>query len=297
MLSSSPVEPVSSRGCARARDMTAEATVEVEKKIVEVAPRSQSVVKSAGRVLEVMELFEDIRRPARVGEISERLRYPQSSTSVLLRCLVDLGYLMFDAATRHYCPSYRISLMGSWLLGSAGQLGRLSDLMEQVSRETGETVVIAARNGIYAQYIHVIQATNPLRFHIPVGARRLLAWSAAGFVLLGDASESDIQKLVRRANAEMTDRPRLIIQDVLANVQEARDQGYFVSRGLVTPGGGQIAMRLPKELDQYGNPLVLGVSAVMENLSRNEHAIVTSMQSAVRCCLSYSQDQTPLLRQ
>jgi len=264
-------------------------------RITDVAPPSRSAVKSAGRVLEVLELFEDLRRPARVGEIAERLQYPQSSTSVLLRCLVDLGYATYDADSRTFCPSYRMSLMGSWVLGSAIQMGRLAQVMEEVSRETGETVVVASRNGVYAQYIHVIQATNPIRFHIPVGARRLLVWSGVGFMLLRDTPEAEIHKLVRRANAEHDDRPRIDIQAVLANVARARRQGHIVSRGLVTPGGGAIAVDLPRELDKYGNRLVLGVCAVIENLDRSTEKIVASMQGAItRCLAAPHRDKNPL---
>ena len=36
-------------------------------------PRSAGAVKSAGRVLQVLEFFEDVRRPARATEISEAL--------------------------------------------------------------------------------------------------------------------------------------------------------------------------------------------------------------------------------
>jgi DNA-binding IclR family transcriptional regulator len=253
--------------------------------VAEVAPPARSAVKSAGRVLEILELFEDLRRPARVGEIAERLQIPQSSTSVLLRSLVDVGYVTFDPVGRTFCPSYRISLMGAWVLGSAIEMGQLARLMDEVSRETGETVVISSRNGVYAQYIHVIQATNPIRFHIPVGARRLLVWSGAGFMLLRDVPEAEIRKLVRRTNAERPKEPRIDLDKVLANVDTARRQGFFVSRGLVTPGGGHIGVHLPPELDRYGNTLVLGVCAVLDNLDRSQDAILASMRSAIERCL------------
>ncbi len=43
------------------------------------------VVKSAGRVLQIFEFFDEVRREANVVEICATLGYPQSSTSALLR--------------------------------------------------------------------------------------------------------------------------------------------------------------------------------------------------------------------
>ena len=50
-------------------------------------------VKSADRVFDLLELFERVRRPLRVGEIAERLGVPQSSVSMLLRTMVARGYM------------------------------------------------------------------------------------------------------------------------------------------------------------------------------------------------------------
>ena len=52
-----------------------------------------SVVKSAHRVLRIFEYFDEIERPAAMTEIARRLNYPPSSTSALLKSLVELGYL------------------------------------------------------------------------------------------------------------------------------------------------------------------------------------------------------------
>ena len=53
----------------------------------------RSPIKSAERVLDVLGLFSEFRRPLRLHEISTALGYPQSSTTVLLKSLMILGYL------------------------------------------------------------------------------------------------------------------------------------------------------------------------------------------------------------
>ena len=63
---------------------------------------SRDVVKSAARVIHVLEYFDDVRRAVSVSEIAEHHDWPVSSTSVLMRSLVTLGYLDYEAGTRTY---------------------------------------------------------------------------------------------------------------------------------------------------------------------------------------------------
>jgi hypothetical protein len=48
--------------------------------------------------------------------------------------------------------------------------------LEEIARETGDTVIHPARNGIYSQFIHVIQARSRMRFLVPQGLRRLAVY-------------------------------------------------------------------------------------------------------------------------
>jgi DNA-binding IclR family transcriptional regulator len=245
-----------------------------------------SGVKSASRVLQIFELFDEVRLPLKVGEIAEKLDYPQSSTSVLLRSLVGTGYVDYDPATRSYLPTARVGLLGSWCIGGPFRTTAIAQLVDQLSRVTGQTVVLAGRNGIYAQYIHVVQATQPLRMHVPIGALRPLVWSTAGFVLMRDYEESEIRTLVRRTNAEAVAPQRPIaVADVLGRIEQARKQGYGFSRALVTPGTGMICVPLPGTESDSRHPLAICVSGWVETMERDETAIVRLIREAIVACM------------
>lgn len=252
--------------------------------IIDAAPGDNTVVKSAARVLRIFEFFDDVQRAARLSEISKRLELPPSSTSMLLHSLVQLGYLAHDPALHSFKPTLRVGMLGSWTTGPIAHDGWFARTLHELSSKTGETISIAARNGIYAQYIRVIQATNALRIHVPTGTRRLLVWSAAGFALLSEADEKEIAALVRRTNAEeRSSRDKIEVGQVLKNIDQLRRQGYFFSQGLVTPGGGHIAMRLPLAgPESHGQAYALGVAGWVERIERNEKHIVRIMRSALR---------------
>lgn len=80
-----------------------------------MATSASRTIKSAHRVLEILEYFDQDRRVATVMEMSRTLNYPQSSTSELLRCLTRLGYLHYNRVRRTYSPTARVALLGAWV--------------------------------------------------------------------------------------------------------------------------------------------------------------------------------------
>jgi DNA-binding IclR family transcriptional regulator len=248
-----------------------------------VAPRASGAVKSATRVLQVLEFFDEIQREARVAEVAERLAFPQSSTSILLKCLLDLGYLDYQAETRSFLPSPRVTMLGAWLDKGPVRDGRLIRMVEEISQRTGDTVILAARHGIYAQYIHVTQARSPMRFHVPQGSRRLVTWSGTGFALLAQASEEDVRALCLRTNAEAPpSQAKVSFARCWDNIASLMKNGYFFSRALVTPGAGSIAMVLPNKIDLHDRPLAIAVSGPLNDFVRREHEIVAMMRDVIR---------------
>jgi DNA-binding IclR family transcriptional regulator len=228
--------------------------------VLDAAAAPRGTVKSAVRVLSILETFDDVRRPMRAGEIAARLDYPQSSTSYLLRDLVDLGYLDYDPVARTYIPTPRVALLGTWTASNTVSAGPLVRLARQAALETRRTITLAVRNGIHACYIHVQEPGDDPPLHVPIGTRRLLAWSASGFAILTAEREERIRPLVQRTNAEarMADPP-LNAATVLAHVRRCRGQGWFFSDGMVTPGHGHVAMLLPPSMTD-GRTVAIGVA-------------------------------------
>jgi DNA-binding IclR family transcriptional regulator len=234
---------------------------------------SDHVVKSAGRVLRILELFDVLRREALVSEVSELLSFPQSSTSVLLRSLVITGYLYFNPETRAFGPTTRVALLGSWINGPIVSDGVLSRLIESVSRRTGQAVVLAVRNRIWSEYIHVVQGTDPLRMFMIKGSRRPLVDSGTGFALLAELPDNEIKRITLRYNAESGEH--VSMSGLLDEVNKVRSQGWSSSYDRVTKGGGIISMRLPPLENQ--ERLVIGIAGSTSILRENESRFVNAL--------------------
>jgi DNA-binding IclR family transcriptional regulator len=193
-----------------------------------------SVVKSAGRALQVLEYFDSVQREACVSEISRALQCPQSSTSVLLRSLVHLGYLQNDRNRRTYYPTRRVSLLGNWVDPAMVRQGELLMQADALAARTGQAVVIATINGLQAQYIYVNRSqAAPASFDaFHVGMHSSLARTAVGKALLAGHSDKYVSQLAWRVNGERSEHEPLIhAPALLAELERGRERGWFAGEG------------------------------------------------------------------
>lgn len=242
---------------------------------------TDQIVKSAGRVLRILELFDVLKREAHVSEVSELLDLPQSSTSVLLRSLVVMGYLTYNAPTRAFAPTTRVALLGNWINAPLLSDGPLIRLMHRLNVRTGQAVVLAVRNHIWSQYIHVVQATSPIRLYVVKGSRRPLACSATGITLISHLSDREITRIGVRYNAEPQEvEVNVPVATLLERVQAARDCGYAFQHDTVTAGAGVIAMRLPS-LGKSEECLSIGIAAPTHVLYENKDNFILALHEEI----------------
>lgn len=203
-------------------------------------------IKSAERTLAIFEYFASKQRPLTIRDISQGLRIPQSSTSALVRALVTLGYLERDTATRTYYPTVRIAILGTWTHRRMANLGRVPDMIVDMAERTGESAILAARNGIHSQYLFVRQRVDIERAEIDFGILRPLACSATGWAILSGEDDAEIGRIVRRTQAE-AERPHWRETAALApeKIALCRERGYALSAGETSPGVGAVAVGVP----------------------------------------------------
>ena len=226
--------------------------------------RSQPV-KSAARVIEVLELFTADPRPLSLKEISTRLGYPQSSTTVLMKSLMSLGYLNYDPARRVYFPTLRVTRLGEWIPQALFGAGKVLDVMNDIHNATGEVVALAVLNDVYIQYIKVIQSSHPLRIHIEEGAMRLATRSAAGWMLLSMKSDGEVDKLARRANiAVQTVSERVNVGEFVKMMPQIRRENWAYTEN--TPYLGAATVCVPLSITLQGQPVTLGMGGPVERL-------------------------------
>jgi DNA-binding IclR family transcriptional regulator len=155
-------------------------------------------VKSALRVFEVLEYFDEIKRVASLSEISRLLGYPLSSTSGLLQSMVDVGYL--TQTHKQYRPSFRVALLGSWVASDIAPEASVLKMMEWVGAQSSQTIVLAVPEPVQVRYIRVVPATSTMRMHVTPGALRPYPTSGLGRLFLSKMPDEKIVEIVHVYN-------------------------------------------------------------------------------------------------
>jgi DNA-binding IclR family transcriptional regulator len=229
------------------------------------------VVKSVGRVFEVLEAFNEVRRPMLAIDIAKRLDYPASSTSALLKSMVTLGYLSFDRRDRRYFPTIRIAIVSEYLHGALFGQGSLMALMGDLHSLIGETIILGVRKDLEAQYVHIIPGIYPIMLNVPPGTVRPLHRSGMGWALLGQCDDAEIAQVAARLDTDA--------RALRSIVEEVRTLGYARSYGTYVAGSGIIAMNLPG--NSPDRRVAVGAGGPVERLRAREREIVRSMRAAI----------------
>lgn len=242
----------------------------------------QSAVKSAVRVLELLEFFDRIERAAPVSEIARELGWPQSSTSMLVGSLIDRGYLT-STPDRKIQPTARVPMLGRWVDVWITD-GRISQLMRDLGQETGETILLGIPSDIHAVYIDAIPATKPMRLQLPRGTLRPIADSGMGVLLLSGMADDEVARRVARVNAALPpEAPPLKLEEVMAEVRDVREKGFAMSTNRVVSGAGIVCVLLPRAVREQ--PVGLGIGGLSSGIEENAAEFVALLRAKIAAYL------------
>lgn len=239
-----------------------------------------SVVKSAGRVFEVLELFNNERKALTATGIARNLKYPASSAVALLKSLVNRGYLSYDPAERTYFPTIQLPLMTRWLEDSFYTDGHLLDLMDEVARATGETVYLAWQNDLEMHLARAkIGAREPASGALE--PRLPIFDSVSGLTALTLKRDVEIAQLAERASMlGKASGTKIDLPSAMDRIRTFRTQGYGVGYDTPQPGSGRLAWAFrPKTVNRA---LVMMVAGPTERIKADTKAITQLIQTVLR---------------
>lgn len=221
-------------------------------------------VKSAARVLRVLDHFDEIQTGSTVNEIAAALQMPASSASNLLTQMHVAGYLDHWKNGRGYIPSVRVSTLGIWVAPTLGSGGPIVNLMHQLSEATSELIVLAIRRGDTIRYIHTVPAKSTVRVHKSIGTVLPLTLSGIGRIFMSSMSEKSVREAVFRHNQSAGAEHHVFLSEIQKDLQEIRLRGYAKSPERLMPGASGLAVAVPTGATT--EPMVLALSAVAQTI-------------------------------
>lgn len=232
-------------------------------------------VKSASRVLDLLELLALEQQGRSLTSIAERLGLPKSSTLGLLRTLVGRGYVAREPDDRYrLCNAFR----AEGFARHGRLLGVAPAIMRKMADELGETVILGglASAGTVRLLAKEV-AGRDIRFDIEL-SRQLPAYcTAIGRILiaqLGDDEARDILGAAPRkgpTSSTITDKAAL-----WDRIEQARSTGVAIVEEEFALGGTGVATLIP---GSAGNPkAALNIGCITARFHERREEIVAALR-------------------
>jgi len=254
---------------------------------------SEVTVKSSMRTLEILEYCDSVQRPVTISELVSQLRYPQSSTSVLVQSLVNAGYLAHGADGRSVVPTSRVAQLGSWIEQPINRPD-IKRLMTSLGEATGLTIVLGVPHNIFVRYIDVVPGRLAMRLDIPVSTRLPLVASGMGNLLLSRMSDAEIARIHARVMSMLrhhgrdglraseiadlwNENPQPPTLEALMNsIRLTRQRGYSLSNETVTMGAGIVSVPMP--IGPMEPPLGLGIAGLSARIQGSVDSLLDTLE-------------------
>ncbi|MFG3201577.1 IclR family transcriptional regulator [Streptomyces sp. NPDC048192] len=187
-------------------------------------------VKSAVRTVELLEYFAGKPGMHSLAAVQEAVGYPKSSLYMLLRTLVELGWVETDATGTRYGIGVRALLVGTSYIDGDEVVAAARPTLDRLSDDTTETIHLARLDGINVVYLATRQSQHYLRPFTRVG-RRLPAHSTSlGKAILATYSDEQVRKLLPETLPALTENTLTDREKLIEELHQVREQGFAVDR-------------------------------------------------------------------
>lgn len=194
--------------------------------------KQTATVKSADRVLDILELFAERQEPINLSELSRELDLPASSAHKLLQNLLARGYLETESQGKTFRLGYKLFEIGSRYAQRTDLSGEFQYAAQRIVDELNESVFLSIRNQDKALYVAEKQSTHPVRFVSHLGMQLPLHATAMGKTLLSGMTDEEIGKLYPdKQLGRLTDTTITDFDELMGQIAAIRTEGIGTSMG------------------------------------------------------------------
>jgi DNA-binding IclR family transcriptional regulator len=200
-------------------------------------PPASAQVKSAERVLQILDLLAQHPEGLSFPQLVKVLALPKSSLYALLRVLTSRRYVEFDEPRRVYRLGLRIWETGQAYMAHHQLVHEARPVMNTIVGAINETVQLAVLDGLENVYLAKVDCSHPIRLQSEVGRRLRAHATGLGKVLLAYLPAAELAaRLDGQQLARFTPQTITAISPLLADLARTRERGYALDDQEYTPG-------------------------------------------------------------
>ncbi|MFO7988731.1 MAG: IclR family transcriptional regulator [Desulfotignum sp.] len=206
-------------------------------------PAENKKLNAIEKALEIMLRFQDVNKASwGIRELSAELDFSPATVQRILTALKAYGFVRQDPRTRQYFVGNIFYRFLENLNHSSNLTGIGRQFLEDLARQTRETVYLNVIQGNLRICIDSIESTKVLKAGMPVGNQSPLYAGASAKCLLAFSSDAFQQEYVDAISPTPMTGNTIVDKDALmAELKKIVLRGYAVSLGERTPGIGSVS--------------------------------------------------------
>lgn len=219
--------------------------------------RPKTTATAIDRALDLLSLFEDLRRPAGNQELSDLSGLPKSTVSRVTSALVRANLLVHKLDSDRYHLGPRVLALAH-AYKRANPIGELiGPAMQKVAEQTRGTIGLAARDGTDMVYLNIWRGVSHITIRQDVGSRMPIANSALGLAYLAALREHERRAVLADIRQHDGGNWPETLERVEQAVEQVRRYGYCMGIGVWQPDVNGVAVAL--RWGDYGEAYALNL--------------------------------------
>jgi len=202
----------------------------------EAEDRQRSGVQSIGRGFAILEQVAQHREGIGLAELSKLVGLHNSTTFHLAKTMVSLGYLRQEKETKRYRVGRPLFALAASALDEIEMVNVATPIMEELSRETGESSHFAVRMG--DAVVVIARTSGPGAFQLTdrVGVVRPAHCTALGKIILASLRPDQLKRFLERVELKPSTKKSITEPAaLLREIVEIRRNAVAVDDGEFNP--------------------------------------------------------------
>jgi len=198
----------------------------------EARDRQRVGVQSLGRAFAILEAVARHRDGIGLADLTKIVGLHNSTTFHLAKTMVSLGYLRQEKDTKRYRIGRPLFVLAATALDEIEMVNLATPVLEELSRETGESGHFAVRMG--DAVVVIARTGGPGAFQLAdrVGVVRPAHCTALGKVILASLNDDQLRRFLDRVELKpSTERSITDVRTLLREIAEVRRVGIAYDEG------------------------------------------------------------------
>lgn len=200
---------------------------------------SKGQVRGAQRLFVIVEQLS--AAPMTLTEVAKRADLPKSTALRFLRTLEEAGWVFRDKSGIYSLGATIVGLAAQYLSGNP-LVAIATPPMRALNAQLDETISLSRRVGLARVCVQEFPSTKNLRLVLGLGEQGPLHAGASGVLLYAHMPEETRRRLADRGFERYTTKTIVDFDELEAEAEKVRSQGWAITKGQKTAGGVAIAV-------------------------------------------------------